>query len=243
MGLPAHVAGRVGRAASSALRCVARRGAEQHHRGKGALRGARPGRTLAWSLCCRTTLSTTVLTFGARSPKTSILRAAHPPRTTARAGTAAGLLPLGDAVARRSAATQAADKRSPPNARRPRIRAGPSSCNGCPVGTVATRPSRRAARRRRAPGAASSSSGRVDLADAALGDAEDLADLGQRHVLDVEQDGDLALAAREAGEGARGSGPWPRSGRRRAAGPRGDRRRRWCRRARSWSHRRPARAC
>ena len=42
---------------------------------------------------------------------------------------------------------------------------------------------------------------RVDLTDAALGDAEDLADLGQRHVLDVEQDGDLALAAREAGEG------------------------------------------
>src|SRR4051794_192164 len=42
---------------------------------------------------------------------------------------------------------------------------------------------------------------RVDLADAALGDAEDLADLGERHVLDVEQDGDLALAAREAGEG------------------------------------------
>ena len=34
-----------------------------------------------------------------------------------------------------------------------------------------------------------------------LGDAEDLADLGQRQVLDVEQDGDLALALGQAGEG------------------------------------------
>ncbi len=33
----------------------------------------------------------------------------------------------------------------------------------------------------------------VDLADAALGDAEDVADLAQREVLDVEQDRDLAL--------------------------------------------------
>src|SRR4051794_41007504 len=42
---------------------------------------------------------------------------------------------------------------------------------------------------------------RVDLADAALRDAEDVADLGKREVLDVQQDGDLALAARQAGEG------------------------------------------
>src|SRR5215213_6883819 len=35
---------------------------------------------------------------------------------------------------------------------------------------------------------------RVDLADAALGDAEDLADLAQREVLDVEEHRDLALA-------------------------------------------------
>src|SRR6476659_2861729 len=33
----------------------------------------------------------------------------------------------------------------------------------------------------------------VDLTDAALGDAEDLAYLGQRQVLDVEHHGDLAL--------------------------------------------------
>jgi uncharacterized protein YjiS (DUF1127 family) len=38
----------------------------------------------------------------------------------------------------------------------------------------------------------------VDLADAGLRDAEDLADLGQRHVLDVEQDGDLALTLGQA---------------------------------------------
>src|SRR5262245_2510997 len=38
---------------------------------------------------------------------------------------------------------------------------------------------------------------RVDLADAALGHAEDVADLAQREVLDVEEDGDLALALRE----------------------------------------------
>ena len=47
----------------------------------------------------------------------------------------------------------------------------------------------------------------VDLADAALGHAEDLADLAQGEVLDVEQHGDLALAARELRERARGSGP------------------------------------
>ena len=41
----------------------------------------------------------------------------------------------------------------------------------------------------------------VDLADAALGDAEDVADLGERQVLDVEQHGDLALALRQLGEG------------------------------------------
>src|SRR3954470_22667391 len=41
---------------------------------------------------------------------------------------------------------------------------------------------------------------RVDLADAALGDAHDLADLAQREVLDVEQDGDLALALRQGVE-------------------------------------------
>src|SRR4051794_25670592 len=35
---------------------------------------------------------------------------------------------------------------------------------------------------------------RMDLADTALGEAEDVADLPQREVLDVEQDGDLALA-------------------------------------------------
>ena len=38
---------------------------------------------------------------------------------------------------------------------------------------------------------------RVDLAHAALGDAEDVADLTQREVLDVEKDGDLALAPRQ----------------------------------------------
>ena len=38
---------------------------------------------------------------------------------------------------------------------------------------------------------------RVDLADAALGHAEDLADLAQREVLDVEQHRDLALALRQ----------------------------------------------
>ena len=43
---------------------------------------------------------------------------------------------------------------------------------------------------------------RVDLADAALGHAEDVADLAQREVLDVEQDGDLALALGQRVEGA-----------------------------------------
>src|SRR4029079_8059177 len=42
----------------------------------------------------------------------------------------------------------------------------------------------------------------VDLADAALGDAEDLADLAEGELLAVEQDRDLALAARHAAEGA-----------------------------------------
>src|SRR5690606_37493873 len=41
----------------------------------------------------------------------------------------------------------------------------------------------------------------VDLADAALGDAEDLADLAQREVLDVEQHRDLPLAPRQRLEG------------------------------------------
>ena len=40
----------------------------------------------------------------------------------------------------------------------------------------------------------------MDLADAALGHAEDVADLAQREVLDVEQDGDLARIAVAAGE-------------------------------------------
>ncbi len=42
----------------------------------------------------------------------------------------------------------------------------------------------------------------MDLADAALGDTEHLADLAQGEVLDVEQDGDLALAAPKRGERA-----------------------------------------
>ena len=42
----------------------------------------------------------------------------------------------------------------------------------------------------------------MDLADAAFGDPEDLADLTQGEVLDVEQHGDLAIATREGGEGA-----------------------------------------
>ena len=41
---------------------------------------------------------------------------------------------------------------------------------------------------------------RVQLADAALGHAEDLADLAQRQVVDVEQHGDLALARGQAVE-------------------------------------------
>src|SRR4051794_7631179 len=40
----------------------------------------------------------------------------------------------------------------------------------------------------------------VDLADAALGDTHHLADLGHREVLDVEEDGDLALALGQLAE-------------------------------------------
>src|SRR3954451_22410551 len=43
---------------------------------------------------------------------------------------------------------------------------------------------------------------RVDLADAALGHAEHVADLAQRHVVDVEHHGHLALALGQALEGA-----------------------------------------
>src|SRR3954471_6567461 len=42
----------------------------------------------------------------------------------------------------------------------------------------------------------------VDLADAALGDAEDIADLAERELLDVQEDRDLALTAGEQAEGA-----------------------------------------
>ena len=41
----------------------------------------------------------------------------------------------------------------------------------------------------------------MELADAALGDPEDLADLAQRQVVDVEQNGDLALAGGQALKG------------------------------------------
>src|SRR5256885_51705 len=40
----------------------------------------------------------------------------------------------------------------------------------------------------------------VDLADTALGDTEDVADLTKGQVLHVEEDGDLALALRQAAE-------------------------------------------
>src|SRR3954469_70506 len=41
----------------------------------------------------------------------------------------------------------------------------------------------------------------MDLADARFGDAEDVADLGERQVLDVEHHGDLALTLGQRGEG------------------------------------------